>query len=78
MLEKLKEKLNLLAKKTGRIMVSDDIREYRLNICNSCEYRVESINTCSKCGCCLPAKTKLAGSQCPIGKWNIVVINDNE
>lgn len=78
MLENLKNKLDLLVKKTKPIMVSDDIRDSRLTTCNSCAYRIESVNLCSKCGCFLPAKTKLAGVSCPIGKWNAVVLDSKE
>jgi Family of unknown function (DUF6171) len=76
MLEKLKNKMDLLVKKTGRIMVSDDIRDNRLATCNSCPYRIESVNLCSKCGCFIPAKTKLAGAGCPIGKWQAVILDN--
>jgi hypothetical protein len=75
MLENLKNKLDLLAKKTAQQLVSEEIRDSRLNICNSCQIRIESINVCRKCGCFLPAKTKLAIAGCPIGKWDPVVIN---
>jgi len=41
-------------------------RERRL-ICEKCEFNV--MNLCKKCGCIIPAKTKLEKSECPIGKW---------
>ena len=78
MLEKLKNKMDLLVKKSNRILVSENIRNDRLITCSSCVYRIESVNLCSKCGCYLPAKTKLAGSACPIGKWQAVVLDDKE
>ena len=78
MLETLKNKLGLLAKKTIPAMVSEDIRDTRLNICNSCEYILESVNVCSKCGCYLPGKTKLAKAGCPSGKWYAVVLDTKE
>jgi hypothetical protein len=78
MLETLKNKLDLLTKKSGRIVVSDDIREHRMNICNSCPHRIESVNLCSKCGCFIPAKTKLVRASCPIEKWNAIVLDDKQ
>jgi len=75
MIDKLKNKLDLLAKKTLPTMVSENIRDDRLNICNSCEHSMKSINVCSKCGCFLPAKTKLARSGCPIGKWHAIAVD---
>lgn len=77
MLETLKNKLGLLAKKTIPAMVSEDIVDDRLNICSSCVHRL-SINLCNKCGCYLPAKTKLARAACPIGKWHAVVLDTKE
>jgi len=45
----------------------------RLEICNSCEYKVDTlgINQCSVCGCALKAKvfSPVKGA-CPEGKWN--------
>ena len=80
MLETLKNKLDKLAKKTNQmtdqIIVSEHIRHDRLSICNLCEHRIESVNVCSKCGCFLPAKTKLAMSKCPIGKWHSIFKNN--
>ena len=45
----------------------------RLEICNSCEYKVDTlgINQCSVCGCALKTKvfSPIKGA-CPEGKWN--------
>ena len=27
------------------------------------------VKTCQECGCFMPAKTRLKGAVCPIGKW---------
>jgi hypothetical protein len=39
----------------------------RLELCGSCEYSINK--RCLKCGCFIGAKTRLATSKCPIGKW---------
>jgi len=60
---------------------------FRLNICNSCEFKVElnpigkavittidstaSIYKCAKCSCPLATKTASPSSACPMKKWGI-------
>ena len=45
----------------------EDYAQKRLAICKSCpEYKMM---ICMKCGCFMPAKTRLKGAECPIGKW---------
>jgi hypothetical protein len=39
----------------------------RIEICRACEHYAMFI--CKQCGCFMPAKTRLKGAQCPIGKW---------
>ena len=50
-----------------------ELASKRLEICNSCEYKVDTlgINQCSVCGCALKAKvfSPIKGA-CPEGKWN--------
>ena len=40
----------------------------RMEICNSCPFKGDD-QRCGKCGCFLPAKTRVKKSTCPIGKW---------
>jgi hypothetical protein len=40
----------------------------RMNVCNKCPFKSKK-NTCKKCGCFLPAKTKVKLEKCPINKW---------
>lgn len=47
----------------------EDISEYRLKICQTCEFFKPKGNRCMKCGCFMKAKTSLAKATCPIGKW---------
>lgn len=54
------------------IFVEKHIEQQRRSICSRCEHRL-SIGVCSKCGCVISAKVRIAGTQCPVGKWNKVV-----
>jgi len=40
----------------------------RMDICNTCPFKGDD-NRCGKCGCFLPAKTRVKRSSCPIGRW---------
>ena len=40
----------------------------RMEICNTCPFKGDD-QRCGKCGCFLPAKTRVAKSTCPIGRW---------
>lgn len=55
---------------TGNLVLANKplIKE-RTFICSSCEVRNTKLNTCTLCGCFLPAKIKLAKSDCPMGLW---------
>ena len=50
-----------------------ELASQRIEICNSCEFKVENLgfNQCSVCGCALKAKifSPVKGA-CPEGKWN--------
>lgn len=48
--------------------VEDEIRQTRVNICNSCEH-LTTMKTCGKCNCFMPAKTWIKFASCPIEKW---------
>ena len=41
----------------------------RMNICRSCDRLSNITKICKECGCFMPAKTKIPGEACPIGKW---------
>ena len=49
--------------------VTQDLQEKRMEICRSCEFFVSITQQCKKCGCIMPAKTKLAEAFCPVHKW---------
>ena len=40
----------------------------RMEICNSCPFKGDD-QRCGRCGCFLPAKTRVKKSTCPIGAW---------
>lgn len=40
----------------------------RMEICQKCPFMGDD-KRCGKCGCFLPAKTRIAKSSCPIGLW---------
>lgn len=40
-----------------------------LDVCKECPFYMKGIHVCKQCGCFMPAKTRLAHSECPIGKW---------
>jgi hypothetical protein len=53
--------------------IQAELASKRIEICNSCEFKVENLgfNQCSVCGCALKAKvfSPVKGA-CPKGKWN--------
>lgn len=51
------------------LIISDDIYQERIDICKSCEQFVEWSSQCKVCGCIMKLKARLAGRDCPEGKW---------
>ena len=51
--------------------VSKDDAKKRMDICKECERfaNLKPLGYCKECGCYMPFKTRLLGSECPIGKW---------
>ncbi len=41
----------------------------RYEMCLACPELIKLTKQCKKCGCFMPAKTKLEHATCPIGKW---------
>ena len=61
----------------GVIMASDEIAKTRWDICFDCEFFVKYVSDvymyrCSKCGCGMRVKVRLAAMKCPINKWGPV------
>jgi hypothetical protein len=53
----------------GSARSPEELSEYRLEICRSCEFYKPKFNKCSKCGCFMKLKTSLLEAKCPIKKW---------
>ena len=51
------------------LLVSEEKKEERLNVCKKCEYYSMRQNRCKQCGCYLTHKVKFEVSACPVGKW---------
>lgn len=51
---------------------TDAIAQERYDMCLGCEHLIKLTKQCKKCGCFMNLKTKLAGAECPIGKWGVV------
>lgn len=55
------------------VFVPADVRRARMAICQACPFADVGVKRkffCSKCGCVLEGKTRVAGESCPIGKWH--------
>lgn len=46
----------------------EDIAKKRIAICVNCEF-LRKNNTCRRCGCYMPAKTRSLKSNCPENLW---------
>lgn len=51
---------------------TEEIAKKRIELCIECDHFEKSRRTCNKCGCYMPAKTRSAGSSCPIGTWGVM------
>ena len=77
MLNKLKERLEVLRNKTEELAaevfleykVPDHIQQERYSVCQSCEHLYRPTDTCKKCGCFMQVKTWMPNQSCPIKKW---------
>ncbi|WP_086350687.1 DUF6171 family protein [Candidatus Enterococcus clewellii] len=49
------------------MIVSAEIRQQRMNCCESCSMRVN--DTCTGCGCYYKFRASLPSKRCPIGNW---------
>lgn len=56
----------------GSMFAPADAVSSRLDICNNCP-ELTTIKLCRNCGCVIPAKVRLKGSECPLGKWGKLV-----
>lgn len=52
----------------GIRLVKQDIYDYRLSVCQSCEYFLYS-STCNICGCVMQVRALLSDGRCPKKRW---------
>ena len=50
------------------MIYDEDVLKMRWDLCSSCEFLKD--DKCSKCGCFMKVKHKLALASCPEGKWS--------
>ena len=61
----------------------ENVSKLRTKICEGCEWHSSKHETnrpdvhCFKCKCTLAAKTRSLTSECPIGKWAKIEIDNN-
>lgn len=55
------------ALKGNNTLVTDEVRETRWSICQSCPFLQK--DRCTKCGCFMKVKVAFQTSNCPEGKW---------
>jgi hypothetical protein len=55
---------------SGALLVSDEVKQERLAICNKCEWYDESQDRCKECGCFMDQKASFAIDSCPLDKWS--------
>jgi hypothetical protein len=49
-----------------------ETRDFRYDICKSCDRLINVTKTCKECGCFMSAKTWMKHASCPLGKWGSV------
>lgn len=47
----------------------EELKEYRLSICQTCPHFNKRSVRCRKCGCFMSLKTTLKQARCPVGHW---------
>ena len=61
---------HLFSKKKERS--PESLQKERMAICKDCPFFIKVTGQCSKCGCIMEAKTRLAEASCPVNKWHPV------
>lgn len=57
------------AVKDKKLLASDDLLRKRLKICGECPHLQLKDLACTKCGCRVAYKARLAATKCPVNKW---------
>ena len=67
--KKQKFDMRSMGNRVKNVLLHDqDIIDKRRAICDDCEFKM-GLN-CKKCGCFIKAKTRVATTACPVGKWD--------
>ena len=62
----------------------EEISALRFTICNECSSKGRKCAVkgtapcCNECGCSLNFKTRSLSSECPLGKWDAIITEDEE
>lgn len=51
------------------IYAEEQVVNQRYLVCKSCPEFISMTKQCKKCGCFMPAKTKMQAASCPLNKW---------
>lgn len=69
---------NMIDNVKEKIMVPEEIRVQRWEICASCDKLYKPTNSCKLCGCFMKLKVTLPFAECPIKKWGVYETNTDE
>lgn len=53
----------------GTVLAGNMTLAKRMDTCTKCEFLIHESSRCSKCGCFMNYKVRLAASKCPLNKW---------
>jgi len=79
-LDKLKSKIDATIDyktKLAKFILSEEEKNKRIDICNSCEFLFTPTRSCKKCGCFVDAKAALAKAECPRSKWPKIIVSED-
>ena len=54
----------------GGLKVTKEVKDSRLQVCNSCDRLYKSFSVCGECKCFMLVKATLPDSSCPLGLWD--------
>lgn len=77
-LDKIKQRTEQVRETLLQQMATPELKQERIDICNSCEHLIKVTSQCSKCGCFVHAKASLFVTKCPLNKWPLVNVNTQE
>ena len=53
----------------GTLLVPDEVKKARIDICRDCNRFDPDRHLCKECGCFLVNKVKFTASRCPLNYW---------